>query len=75
MSTLGETIRWYRFERRLFQRELGDRVGCARSYISEIELGQRRPPLRTVALLAEALDTQLGPLWRSRHADDTEETG
>src|SRR6266516_1393733 len=56
MNGFGELLLKARQRAGLTQQELGDKVGVTDSYISKMEKGVSRPPMREVALkLAEVL--------------------
>lgn len=56
MASPMNTIRDMRKLRGLSQGELADAIGCDRTFISSIERSGRRPALRTLERVAEALD-------------------
>lgn len=64
MELLGERIRALREERGYSLGEFARKVGISVSYLSEIERGAKKPSLRTVAKIAEALNLGKGELLR-----------
>ena len=54
-KTLGEKVKFYRNERRLYQVELADIVGVSTGYIGSIEQGIRTPSLKLLKKIARAL--------------------
>jgi DNA-binding XRE family transcriptional regulator len=56
----GESpIKLWREYRSLTQRELADRAGISKPYLSQIESGKRQGTLETLAAIARALDVPL----------------
>ena len=55
LKHLGSRIRAIREEKGLSQEELGFRSNLHRTYISEIELGQKNPTYLTLIKISEAL--------------------
>jgi transcriptional regulator with XRE-family HTH domain len=60
---LGNALREARADRRLSQEELGLRTGVHRNYIGGIERGERNPSVKTIGVLAEALDVKPSELF------------
>ena len=54
-KAIGERIRISREERRMSQQRLANVIGCAASYISAIERGEKAPNLETFVAIASAL--------------------
>ena len=54
----GEAVRQLRLRKDLSQEDLGFRSDLDRTYISGIERGVRNPTLRSMATIAEALETR-----------------
>ena len=73
----GELIRLSRVRAGLSQRQLADRLGVHKNYITHWEAGRARPDLNLVPALCEALDIGLGDFFGCRAADalDQEEQG
>ena len=59
LKQLGGKIRTIREERGLSQEELGFRSDLHRTYISEIELGQKNPTYLTLIKIAKALSMSI----------------
>ena len=57
-KSLGQILRQLRQERGLSQEELALESGYHRTYISQLERGQKNPSLRTIFQLAEALEIE-----------------
>lgn len=57
-SQFGQCIRALREERGMTQEEFAELAGLHRTYISQLERGQKSPSLRTLWSLAEALKTR-----------------
>jgi transcriptional regulator with XRE-family HTH domain len=57
-QTVGQILRQLRQERGLSQEELALESGYHRTYISQLERGQKNPSLRTIFQLAKALEVE-----------------
>ena len=57
-KAFGQVLRQIRQERGLSQEELGFESGQHRTYISQLERGQKSPSLRTIFKLAKALHVE-----------------
>ena len=55
----GRNVKRVRLANSLSQEQLGDRCGLHRTYISDIELGNRNPTLQTAAKIAQSLDVDI----------------
>ena len=53
---IGETIKKYRKEKGLTQKELGEKCGIAESTLRQYELGIRKPKMNTIGKIANALE-------------------
>lgn len=62
LQLLGVTIREYRLQRGLTQQELAIKIGLSRTYINQIEQGQRNVSIRAILHIAAALDTPISLL-------------
>jgi len=62
LALLGATLRQYRQQRRLSQRELAARTSLAASYICDIEQGQRNISVLSLVRIAEALELSIAYL-------------
>ena len=61
-TAFAEVLRQLRERAGLSQETLAAKSGLDRTYISLLERGQRQPTLKTLARLAEALNTSLAAL-------------
>ena len=59
-----EVLRDIRLKNGISQEELAARAGLHRTYISQIERGLKSPSLRSLAQIADALDTRLSVIIR-----------
>ena len=70
VALMGRNIRRVRSASGLSQEEVAFRAGMKRSYLSEVELGQRNPTVRALERLSHALDVDprdlLAPDSRSK---------
>lgn len=57
-KSLGEKIKYYRKQRKLYQVELADIVGVSTGYIGAIEQGVKSPSLKLLSKIAKALKIQ-----------------
>jgi transcriptional regulator with XRE-family HTH domain len=62
IRNLAKRMRELRLSKGYSQEELADRMGADRTYVSDLERQLRNPSLRTLAKLADALDTSIGGL-------------
>ena len=63
-AQLGKRIAYLRKERHLSQLQLGLNSGLTKSYLSDLERGQRNPTLKVLNRLAIALGVTLEELFR-----------
>ena len=63
-KAFGQVLRQIRLERGLSQEDLGFRSGYHRTYISQLERGQKNPSLRTLFHLAEVLGVDADEMIR-----------
>lgn len=61
-EALGAAIRERRKQLGLTQRQLAERVGTHRGYLSSIEAGRENPSWRLVGAIAEGLDVTVADL-------------
>lgn len=61
---VGARVRGLRKQRKWSQTYLSVHTGLSRSFISDIELGQKEPCLRSLEILAIAFDLKLSELFR-----------
>lgn len=59
LRSLGETLRSRREEKGLSQEEVSFGAGIHRTYLSQIELGDRNPSFLVLIRICQALDTTL----------------
>lgn len=57
--TVAETIRQERKKVGLSQAELGKRLGVSQSMIAQYECGIRKPKIRTIRLISDALGADM----------------
>ena len=58
VQLLGQNVRRYRKLRGMTQEQLALEAGMERSYVSDLERGQRNPSVRALGRLAEALSVE-----------------
>ena len=58
VQLLGVNVRRYRKLKGMSQERLALDAGMERSYVSDLERGQRNPSVRALGRLAEALDVE-----------------
>jgi transcriptional regulator with XRE-family HTH domain len=59
VSMDGEKLSYWRGHRKLSQTQLARKAGISRSYIAEIERGERRPRMLVANAIARALKVDL----------------
>lgn len=69
LSELGGALRRLRIHRDLKQFETAGAAGITKAMLSAYETGKRRPSLKTLSRLLEALDADLGDLHRALVAE------
>lgn len=69
LSGLGGALRRLRVHRDLKQFETAGAAGITKAMLSAYETGKRRPSLKTLSRLLEALDADLGDLHRALVAE------
>lgn len=69
----GKAIRRRRRELDLSQEELAERAELHRTYVSDIERGDRNPSLENIEKLAKALGIKVSALFISYGVDETSE--
>lgn len=62
LKKLGRRIRYYREKMELSQEELSFKADLHRTYLSQLELGQRNPSYTTLIKLANALSISITEL-------------
>jgi transcriptional regulator with XRE-family HTH domain len=63
LKTFGQEVRHWRTERRLSQEELADKCGFHRTYIGQIERGERNPSLLNVLTLCRHLGASVSDFF------------
>ena len=61
-NAIGLRIRKLRCQKLWTQEKLAEKADIAPDYLCRIELGKKRPSLRSILLIAEALDTTVDDL-------------
>ncbi|UOR06215.1 helix-turn-helix domain-containing protein [Hymenobacter aerilatus] len=59
LKAFGLTVRFYRNELRISQEELAERCGFHRTYIGQVERGERNPSLINIITLCKSLEVTL----------------
>lgn len=62
-TQFGDKVRQLRLAKHWSQEELADRAGLHRTYISDIERGNRNPTLTVVSEIASALEVNIAILF------------
>ena|ERR1700733_1134569 len=60
---IGERLRWLREEKKLSQRDIEDKTGLLRGYISRVENGHTVPSVETLQKFAGALEVPIYQLF------------
>jgi transcriptional regulator with XRE-family HTH domain len=63
-ARFGRAIRKRRLELGISQEDLADRAGIHRTYVGDVERGERNLALLNIERLAHALDVQISTLFR-----------
>lgn len=63
-AQFGERVRQLRKQKKFSQEELAQETGLHRTYISDIERGNRNVSLENIKKIADALDVQLNYLLK-----------
>ena len=64
IKSFGDKIKLLRLEKGYSQEELASRAGIDRTYISDIEKGERNVSLKIIEKLALALDREIFELFK-----------
>jgi len=64
IENFPDVLKDIRLKNGISQEELAARAGLHRTYISQVERGLKSPSLRSLALIADALDTKLSLIFR-----------
>ena len=59
LKAFGQEVRHWRNAQSLFQEELAHRGGFHRTYIGQVERGERNPSLLSILALCQALEVSL----------------
>lgn len=65
IQKFGETIRIYRVDLNLSQEKLAEKCGFHRTYIGQIERGERNPSLKNIEIFASAFNISLSTLMKT----------
>lgn len=57
-KVFGKNVKYYRFENKLTQAKLSEKVGISSTYLSEIERGQHTVDFDTITSLANSLNVE-----------------
>lgn len=68
METFGQHIRKARIDKRMMQKELGEKAKLSQKYLSEIELDKVDPRLSVARRIAAALGLSLNDLTTCKDA-------
>ena len=60
---IGQRIRNYRTQKGLSQEKLAELAGCHRTYIGQLERGEKNATLESVEKIASAMDISLSELF------------
>lgn len=63
LTTFGETLRSLRSEKGISQEKLAELTGLHRTYISDIERGERNVSLVNIIRIADGLEIQISSLF------------
>lgn len=63
LNVFGQTIRLLRTQKKISQEELAEICGFHRTYIGQIERGERNPSLKNIEVFAVAFELSLGELF------------
>jgi transcriptional regulator with XRE-family HTH domain len=62
MNAIGENVRAARVKARLSQEQLAERVSVSRNYITQIETGRKRPAIKLLEAISDAMSTPVSAL-------------
>ena len=63
VKAFGDTIRFFRSELGISQEELANRSGFHRTYIGQVERGERNPSLRNIEIFSKTFGITLDELF------------
>jgi len=69
-ARFGRAVRKRRQELGLSQEELADRAGIHRTYVGDVERGERNIALQNIEKLAKALDVPISTLFKEYGVED-----
>ena len=69
-NAFGERLRLLRKQRGMTQRDLAEKVACARGYVSSLETGSFSPSMRILKKLSQALAVELHELLFAHGLED-----
>lgn len=61
---LGKRIRKIRLQKQMTQKQLAEKCGCNRNYISMLERGERNPSYKSLVMIANGLEMELYELLK-----------
>lgn len=61
---LGKRIRKIRLQKQMTQKQLAEKCGCNRNYISMLERGERNPSYKSLVMIATGLEMELHDLLK-----------
>jgi transcriptional regulator with XRE-family HTH domain len=64
LKDFGKTVRYYRDELGISQEQLADNCGFHRTYIGQIERGERNPSLKSIEVFAKTFNITLSELFK-----------
>jgi transcriptional regulator with XRE-family HTH domain len=64
LKDFGKTIRFLRNQMEFTQEELAEKTGFHRTYIGQIERGERNPSLKNIEIFAKAFNYELYELFK-----------
>ncbi|MDD2628524.1 MAG: helix-turn-helix transcriptional regulator [Clostridia bacterium] len=63
---LGKNVKYYRFQKKLTQEQLAEKLNASSNYIGRIERGQHSPSLKKIAHISKVLDVEPYELFINR---------
>ena len=65
LKIFGNTIRFYRNKLGITQEKLAEECGFHRTYIGQIERGERNPSLRNIEIISKSFNISLSELFKT----------
>ena len=65
MNDVGQQIKYFRKQKGLSQKKLGDKIGMSQQQITQYENGKRIPKYETLGKLAQALGVEIYKLYNT----------